>query len=64
MFYGLLTMVLAGSVSFTEMKSSKAVDVLTVSSSVNSGENAIATESAEKREEGYEAQESAAEVSP
>lgn len=63
MLYGLLTMVLAGSVAFTEMKSSKAVDVLTVSSSTGSGET-VGTESAEKREEGYEAQEAAAEVTP
>ncbi|OUS00798.1 hypothetical protein A9Q86_08570 [Flavobacteriales bacterium 33_180_T64] len=57
LFYGLLAVVFAGSVSLTEMESTKLADAVTVSSSDNSDERSPA----EKREEGYEMMEAKAE---
>jgi hypothetical protein len=59
LFYGLLAMIFAGSVSLTEMESTTLADVTTVASSVNSDE--FKRSPAEKREEGYEATEAQAE---
>ncbi|OUS00797.1 hypothetical protein A9Q86_08565 [Flavobacteriales bacterium 33_180_T64] len=50
LFYALFAMVFAGSVSMTEMESTKLADAVTVASTVNSDERSPA----EKREEGYE----------
>ncbi|MGS2725266.1 hypothetical protein ACU8DI_01565 [Psychroserpens sp. BH13MA-6] len=55
MFYGLMALIFAGSVSLTEMESTKLADVVTVSSVSNSDE--LVRPPAEKREEGYEATE-------
>ncbi|MBR9846652.1 MAG: hypothetical protein GYB35_11395 [Algicola sp.] len=55
LFYGLMALIFAGSVSLTEMESTKLADVVTVSSVSNSDE--LVRPPAEKREEGYEATE-------
>ncbi|WP_047547443.1 hypothetical protein [Psychroserpens sp. Hel_I_66] len=58
LFYSLFALMFAGSISLTEMDNSKLADVVTVASTVSSDE---LRSPAEKREEGYELQESQAE---
>jgi hypothetical protein len=55
LFYSFFALIFAGSISLTEMDSTKIADVVTVSSSSNSDE--FVRPPAEKREEGYEATE-------
>ena len=62
LFYGLLAMIFAGSVSLTEMDDTKLANVVTVASTVNSDEASLTRPPAEKREEGYEATEAQAEA--
>jgi hypothetical protein len=59
LFYSFFALIFAGSISLTEMDSTKIADVVTVASSNSSDETRSA---AEKREEGYEATEAQAEA--
>ncbi|MBR9846651.1 MAG: hypothetical protein GYB35_11390 [Algicola sp.] len=59
LFYSAFALIFAGSISLTEMDNTKLADAVTVASAGTSDE---VRSPAEKREEGYEAQEAQAEA--